>query len=222
MANSTTASVSAKPHPDFPLTHRADGRWCKRVNGKLHYFKGTAEDALSEWLRTKDHLIAGKTPPPKDDQAVTLADVINSFLAFKESLKDSGELALRTFERYEAAGKMLAAFFGRNRRADDLSPDDFLRLRGDMAKRWGPVALGNEIQMVRSIFRYGHEVGLLDKPVRFGPGFKKPSAKTLRLERAKSGPKMFTPEQIHALLAVASPQHGCGDAARRELRIWPR
>lgn len=177
-ANCITATISAKPHPDFPLTLRVDGRWCKRVKGKLHYFPGTADEALSEWLRTKDYLLAGKTPPPKDDQAVTLADVINSFLGFKESLKDSGELAPRTFERYKAAGKMLASFFGRDRRADDLGPDDFFRLRSDMARRWGPVALSNEIQMVRSIFRYGHEAGLLDKPVRFGPGFKKPSAKT--------------------------------------------
>ena len=73
-----------------------------------------------------------------------------------------------------------------------------------MAKRWGAIALGNEIQMIRSIFRFGYESQLLDRPLRFGPGFKKPSAKTLRITRAASGPKLFTPEQVHQLLAVAT------------------
>ena len=74
-----------------------------------------------------------------------------------------------------------------------------------MAKQWGPVAMANEIQMMRSLFRYGHEAELLEKPIRFGPGFKKPSAKTHTASQVRSGPRMFTPEQIKALLEVATP-----------------
>lgn len=97
------------------------------------------------------------------------------------------------------------SFFGRNRLVDDLAADDFQMLRAKMAKRWGPVALRNEIQIVRSIFRYSHEADLLEKPVRFGPSFKKPSAKTIQAARAARGPRMYTREQIHLLLQAASP-----------------
>jgi integrase len=44
--------------------------------------------------------------------------------------------------------------------------------------------------------------------VRFGPGFERPSKKTLRLEKARRGPKMFEAEELRAML----------DAARQPLR----
>lgn len=106
MTNSTVAALPQKPHPDFPLTPRSDGRWCKRINGRLRYISGAADEALTEWLRVKDDWLAGREAPPKDDQAVTLDDVINSFRGYKEQLRDTGELAPRTFERYEATGNM--------------------------------------------------------------------------------------------------------------------
>jgi integrase len=58
---------------------------------------------------------------------------------------------------------------------------------------------------VRSIFKYGFDAGLLDKPIRFGPDFKKPSAKVLRQNRAKAGPRMFEREELLALLDKAGP-----------------
>ena len=69
-----------------------------------------------------------------------------------------------------------------------------------MTDRWGPIAVANEIQMTRSVFRFGYDAGLIDKPVRFGPMFRKPSAKTIRQARAANGPRMFTPEEIHLAL----------------------
>ena len=114
-------------------------------------------------------------------------------------------MAQRTFDRYYATGGLLDSFFGRNRLVDDLAADDFQMLRAKMAKRWGPVALRNEIQIVRSIFRYSHEADLLEKPVRFGLSFKKPSAKTIQAALAARGPRMYTREQIHLLLQAASP-----------------
>lgn len=42
-----------KPYDDFPLTPRADGRWCKRINGKLELFIGDWKDAFDEYDRCK-------------------------------------------------------------------------------------------------------------------------------------------------------------------------
>src|SRR5262249_44434927 len=42
-----------------------------------------------------------------------------------------------------------------------------------------------------------------DRPVRFGPGFRRPSKKTLRLHRARQGPKLFTPDEVRKLIDAA-------------------
>jgi integrase len=40
--------------------------------------------------------------------------------------------------------------------------------------------------------------------VRFGPGFKRPSKKTLRLNRAEQGPKLFTADEIRRMIDNAT------------------
>ena len=197
-----------KPHADFPLFPHATGRWAKKVRGKLHYFGKCATDAKGEaalnlWLEQKDELLAGRTPRPTKD-SFTIADLCNEFLNFKRELLESDELAQGTFDRYYGTCKYLTAWLGKSRQVADLQPIDFQSLRARMAKRWGVVALGNEIQIVRSIFRYGSEVELLEKTTRFGPGFKKPSAKAVRKTRNEKGPKQFEPAQVRVLLENAT------------------
>lgn len=169
-----------KPHKDFPLFPHQTGRWAKKVRGKTHYFGKTADDpageaALDLWLEQKDELLAGRKPRPKGNNAIDVKEVVNRFLAAKNHLLNSGEIGQRTFDEYEATGNLVADHFGRSRPVDDLRADDFTSLRATMAKRWGPVRLGNEIQRVRSIFRNADEI--LERPVQFGLQFRKPSAK---------------------------------------------
>ena len=52
--------------------------------------------------------------------------------------------------------------------------------------------------------QYAFDACLLDKPIRFGPGFAKPSKKVLRLHRAKQGTRMFERDEIHAMLKAAA------------------
>jgi len=104
---------------------------------------------------------------------LNVEDLCNNFMAFKEELLTSGELAQRTYDRYLPTCKYITAEFGRSRIVDDLYPADFQALRAMMAKKWGAVALSVEIQMIQSIFRYAYKAELMERPVRFGPGFEK-------------------------------------------------
>jgi integrase len=194
----------AKPYPDFPLTAHPAGYWCKKIRGKLHYF-GPWDDpdgALKKYLEQRDDLHAGRKPRP-DTEAVTVKDVVNAFLNHKQTLVDSGELSPRTWREYKDATDLLIAWLGKRRVVADLGPDDFAALRNRMTEKWGPVRVGNAIQRVRSVFKHAFDAGLIDRPIRFGPGFKRPSKKTLRLHRAAQGAKLFSADEIRRLLAAA-------------------
>src|SRR5262249_35034424 len=83
------------------------------------------------------------------------------------------ELSSRTYDEYVKTTDRLVATFG-NRLATDLASGDFAKLRNDLAKLYGPVRLVNEITKVKSVFKFGFDDGLMDRPVPFGPQSKKP------------------------------------------------
>ena len=207
MANSTPSRPRpkpAKPRPDFPLFPHQNGRWAKKVRGKFIYFGKWVDDpkgvaAVNLWLEQKDELLAGRTPRSKLS-GLTVADLVNRFLAAKESRVNSGELQRRTWHDYYLACERVVRIFGRNRLAADLAPEDFARLRDDSSKTRGPVAVSNDVSKVRVLFKWGFDEGLLVAPMRYGQSFDRPSRKTIRVARAANGPRMFGREQVLAML----------------------
>jgi integrase len=197
----------AKPYPEFPLTAHPAGYWCKKIRGTLHYFGPWADPdgALAKYLEQKDALHAGRKPRP-ETEGLTVKELCNQFLNAKQALVGSGELSARTWTEYKAMADALVAHMGKARLVADLDPDDFAGLRNKLAKKWGPHRLKKAVQYVRSIFKHAYDAGLIDWPVRFGPGFKRPSMKTLRLHRAGQGPKLFTADEIRRLLDEAGVQ----------------
>jgi integrase len=116
-----------------------------------------------------------------------------------------GELSPRTWAEYKTTADLLVNNFGKQRLVADLDPDDFAKLRKKMATNWGPHRLAKIMQYVRSVFKHGFDAGLTDRPIRFGPGFSRPTKKTIRLHRAGRGLKLFTAEEIRRLLSVCGP-----------------
>src|SRR5262245_61841058 len=202
-----------KPYPDFPLTPHASGAWQKKIRGKIHYFgrwgrrvdgklvrvEGDGwKEALELYKAQADDLHAGRTPRVKGD-GLTVADLCNRFRTAKLRQREAGEITSRMYDEYTSTTDRLNATFGGTRRVDVLAADDFEAMRDAMAKQWGPVRLGNEIQKVRTVFKYGYESGLIEKPVRYGPQFKKPSASVMRRHRAKNGERMLEADEVRRL-----------------------
>lgn len=208
--DSSPSAKPAKPSPDFPLFPHAAGVWAKKIRGKLHYFGSWEDDrdgtrALAKYNEEKDDLHSGNKPRP-DREGTTVKEVVNKFLNHKKQQVAAGELSSLTWTEYKTATDLLISALGKGRVVADLGPDDFAALRAKMSKRWGPVRVGNVVQYVRCVFRFAYDNDLIDKPVRYGQGFKKTSKKTLRLHRASQGAKLFTAAEIHKLLDAAGPQ----------------
>jgi integrase len=207
-SNSTPSPRPAKPYPDFPLFPHATKRWCKKIGGRFVYF-GTwdegPEAALARYLEQRDDLHAGRTPRP-DPEALSVKQLCNAFLSAKQEAADQGRITPLTWRDYKTACDEIVGAFGKTRLVSDLRPGDFAALRGRMARKWGLQRLCKNIQFIRSAFKWGYEAELIERPVRFGPDFKRPSKAEFRKDRARHGPRLFTADEIRRMSGAATPQ----------------
>jgi integrase len=203
------SATTAKPYPGFPLTPHPSGRWCKKIRGKLQYFGKLAEPeaALERFNREWPFLKDGRTPPSIDTgDGCSLRLLCNAFLTSKKAKLDTGELAPRSFLDYHKICAVLIDKLGRDRRVDDLCPEDFAVTRASLAKIWGPVRLRNEINRARVVFKFAFDQRLIERPVHFGQSFDRPTAKSLRRARHEAGPRLFSVDELRRILDVADVQ----------------
>lgn len=199
-----TPSVATKAKPTkpkgFPLTVHSSGQWCKKINGKTHYF-GVLSDPNGALKRYQD-LLAGRTVV----DGLTLKDLVNSFLRSKKRLVKSGELRQCTWDDYHRLCESLIKEFGLTRSVSNITPTDFEKLREKFAETHGACMLRKDVTYTRSLFTYAYEVDLIDKPVKFGPVFKAPKQVAMRKERQERGQLMFEAREVRAMVAGASLQ----------------
>ncbi len=139
-------------------------------------------------------------------EALTLRDLANRFLSAKQRRMEAGEMSPRSFnDLFHTAGLLLSGL-GKDRRADDITQADFGKLRMHLAKGRGPISLGAHIQRIRSVFKFAFEAGLMERPMRFGPEFEKPTRKAVRQARNERPNRMFEPAEIKTLLTSAGVQ----------------
>lgn len=199
-----------KPYEGFPLGSHATGRWYKKIKGTFYYFGRIADDpdgtvALEQFNRELAYLSEGRMPPSEGlEGGCTLEHLCNSFLTAKLTKLRSGELSHSTFDGYQRACNELIGYFGKSRRVDDLTPNDFENFRAKLATG-APSSLNKYINLTRIVLKYAFDSELVEKPVRYGQSFDKASAKTLRKSRNEGGEKMFSVEEIHKILYMCNP-----------------
>jgi hypothetical protein len=137
-------------------------------------------------------------------------DLANKWLAFQEERVSREELRAGTWKEYkEAAGFALRAL-GAHVLVAGLRPEDFGPLRSTLADKYGYDGLNKFIKIVRMIFRWGYENGVVAQPVRFGDFLKSPGLKAKLLARREKkdlgGERFFPAIQIRKQLAAASKQ----------------
>jgi integrase len=203
-AHPTPSAKPSKPYPDFPLFAHATRRWAKKIRGKMRYFGpwDDADGALKKYFEQRDALHSGQKPR-EDTGGLTVKELCNRYLNHEQSKLDADEIAPRTWANCKEAGDLLVSHFGKGRLVADLDPDDFAVLRKKMTGRWGPVRVRDFVQRIRSVFKYGFDEGLMPTPMRFGKRFERPSRKTIRLIRAKKGPRMFEAAELRRMLDAA-------------------
>ena len=183
-----------KPRKNFPFWPHPSGQWAKKINGTTYYFGswGDPDAAEEKYKRERDDLAAGRIPRDRQPGGCTVQTMCEKFLEQKRRGLATGEISQRSIDDYERTCAKITCSFSENRLVEDLTPDDFARLRGEMAENYGAVRLGNEVIRIRCVFKFAFDWGLIATPVRYGGGFSKPKAAVLRRERQKKGKRMFT------------------------------
>ena len=163
-----------------------------------------------EYLRVREYLQAGRVPPKADDTSLRVSELADEFLNAKRVLKESGELSPRSFRDYHAGCAQIVEHFGKERLVSDCRPEDFTAYRQKISKTRGLHSIGWAVTLTRILFGFAYDSELIEKPIRFGQQFNKPTKKSMRLDRAKKqekhGLKMFHAEEIRQLADGASVQ----------------
>lgn len=192
-----------KPYKDFLLTPHASGNWCKKVNGKIYYFGHDADEALAEWLRVKDYLRAGRTPPPNNEAFEALSYCCDRFLEHKEARIAQGKITQRSFNDYLITLQKFCDCIGSSFAAKLIGPSEFARFEADCFKTMNPRTVGNHIGRLKVFFRHCVEYDLLDRMPKFGDTRQASKSELRRLKNEKAK-KLFTPLEIKLLLSSAS------------------
>lgn len=205
---SKTRQKPKRPRENYPLFPHSNGQWAKKIRQKLYYFGAWSDPdgAEAKYLQDREYLQAGRKPP-QVSSGCRLRDLVNRFLTVKESLRDSGELSPRSFQDYFKACERIIEHFGRERLVSDIRVEDFEGYRQEIAKGRGLHAIGTQVTLCRMLFNFAYENELIETPVRFGQNFKRPSKKSMRLDRAskqkQNGLKMFEADECQKLLEHA-------------------
>ena len=204
-------SKPAKPYQGFPLTAHPNGQWCKKIRGKVHFFGVWADPmaALENYNRQAADLQAGRRPrPPESPAGPTIKDLANAYLSMQHEKAERGLITPSWLRDCLDTARAFVGFAGGDRPWADLRPDDFTGYRMDLYSRYGVCAVDRAITVVRAIFKHAYETDLIDRPVKYGGQFSKPTAKEKRQSRSRrereNGKRLFTASHIHTLLEHAN------------------
>jgi integrase len=190
----------------FPLWwHKGAKAWCKKIRGRFYYFGPDKQKAHAAYLEVANDIKEGREPKTAAG-ALTVVELVNTFLTARRERVDSGELTASMWGEYYHMGDQVLATLGRDHVVADLRPDDFGRLRAAAAKRLGPAALHKFVTMARTLFTFAYKSELVDVPVRYGDRFDKPPKRVMRLNRALRASKLIEAADVWKLLSVADPQ----------------
>lgn len=192
--------------PSFPLTAHGNGQWCKKIQGKVHFFgvHSDTDTALQKYLDERDDLQAGRIPQRLSSVVVNVGSLVNLFLAQWDAKVQSGSLSPRTFVDYRDCAKMLIEHLGRSTAVETLAPINFAGIRNQWAGKYASGRLNKLVTMTRTIFKWGWESDLLKVPVKLGPDFKGASKRQIREQRNAVGKKLFEASELQTLLHAAS------------------
>lgn len=180
------------------LTLHPNGQWCKKIRGKQYYFGTDKAKAVEKYLKQKDYLHAGISPP-KD--RLTVREIANLYLDAKKSKVAAGEMQMISWTSTRQVLSGLVESLG-SREAESLAPADFREFKAGIGGK--PYTVANIVTRCRAMFNWAYKQRLISSVPFYGGEFDRPSAKSMRGSKASG--LMFTCDEIRSLVSSSSSQ----------------
>lgn len=194
--------------------HKATNQYLKKRKGKQYYLgKVGGPAALRRAEKKWEAILAGNvesaTVTPPDE--VMLGDAINAFWAYKQRDR---RVQPRSLNKYKRILKIIDdALCGEPVPAKDFLPTHYFKVETALMRAYGditptPSTLHKDLSSIRATFNWIGRNLTLSTP-QYGDALRRPSEGELRAyrhrQRETRGLNMYQPDEIHALLGVASP-----------------
>jgi len=183
----------------FPLTLHPTGQYCKKIQGKVHYFGKDKQEALRRYYQQASALHSGTSQPTLSPDTLTLESLCNLYLDHQLGRAKAGEIQHRQYYEQRPRLKAFACFIGPNRLVGDIRTIELLSYRKKRIEDGrAPVTINNELAVVKAMFHWAKESEIIER----GPNLDA----VKKIPRKKIERQTFTPEEVGRLLALANVQ----------------
>lgn len=188
------------PIETFPIKPRKDGRFQKRINGRLYYFgqDGDRVAALADYETRKHDLYSGVVVEPADLQHASIKELSNRYLD-----EVRGEMSDENHRQYNRALRRFVKFIGPSRAWNTLTPSEFARYGKHLRSKLGGYSYNRERAAIVAMFNFADEQDWIDRVPKFGKLFRRVPRGELRAD--KRG-RLVSKAEIKLLLSTAKPQ----------------
>jgi integrase len=190
------------------------GRWAwkyRTPDGRRHtaYFAPwcSPDEALAEWRATARSLERGDRRDPDDRRVYersTLRVVARAFLGVIRERVELGEIGWDTFRDCRSTVQWLVRAIDPSLRVDQLEPGDFRAAKRTL-KGASLHTIKKRVITTRWMFAWAHDEHNVPVP-RYGRYFSTPTQRRMRRARRDRAPEPYTPAEVRALIAHASPR----------------
>jgi len=109
----------------FPLTLHPTGQYCKKIDGKIHYFGTNKKQALERYLEQATYLHGGDNSAQKASNGhMVLKQLCDLYLRYQHSKVLADELTPRHHNDQTNSLSKLMSFLGKGRKTKSISTLD--------------------------------------------------------------------------------------------------
>lgn len=190
----------------FPLTLHPTGQYCKKINGKIHYFGANKKQALERCLEQATYLHGGQNFAQKaTNGSMTLKELCDLYLEYQHSKLLTGALSASHHNDQISSLSKLMSFLGKGRRIKSISTLDLQNYKSKLQATYGSAyRLNLHISVMKAMFHWARKNDILQNI----PNIDAVSRGKIVHQEMYT----FSSEQIEKLLSVAN--------AKMRAMIW--